>query len=71
MKEIMDNGPVQGKQTDIDRLPPPSAPLPTHPLSLVYHSPPQRERERERKRERERERAVSYTHLTLPTKLSV
>ena len=29
MKEIMDNGPVQGKQTDIDRLPSPSAPLPT------------------------------------------
>ena len=31
----------------------------------------ERERERERETERERERAVSYTHLTLPTKLIV
>ena len=38
-------------------------------IALMPYTPPQeRERKRERESERERERAVSYTHLTLPTK---
>ena len=55
-----------------------------HDLALHYHSvhgkdvyiqtshfPDMDQFENWRERERERERAVSYTHLTLPTKLSV